>query len=355
MLKSNRYQHIAFLFHRKPKMATTAPKKVPSKSPISDKATPATPPKIQEITLASTGDIILLPGATPPSKIKVSFDKLTAASPVFKRMLTGRFAEGQSKRSSLDPQTVPLPDDDAKAVNDMCHLIYHQTQHLTEAPLPADRLFHLVLVTDKYDCMEMLRLQLCALIQWHFDGLSSKLSWEKSALHAGTACILRDAKFFALATSQLMTHFNQPLSGLSKLPGGDVFSPNALLAMAEKRASAQHSLSAELASVTPTGDCDCYNESDYCEGLAELVPGDAQWPPSFNTHCETTLAKILETLEEQRYAIRVDGCTCGFDRGEVWEAAEDAREVCKGLCLECVRGDSQSVPNKRWCEHRKRE
>lgn len=260
-------------------------------------------------------------------------------------MLSGRFAEGQVKRSPEHPQHVELPDDNPRAVSDVCHLLYHKVSHLTDTSLPAIRLYHLVTVADKYDCLDVLRLQIRALIQTHFDGLS-KRDWEKSALRAGAAFLLGDAKYFKLATQQLITHFNEKLSGLRKLKGGDMLSASALLIMAEKRAKAQRLIGTRLAE--DNLDCDCGGHARERHEEKLEIFRLSSWPPAFEPGSKA-VAYMVDRMKEVKVLSDDDygygggygsHCCHSFD---LLEVAEQVAEVCEGLCLLCVREDAGDV------------
>lgn len=122
-------------------------------------------PTLKLVDLAQDGDVILAAESPPTNGVKVSASRLTEMSLVFERMLNGSFAEGQVNRSSADPQQVALPGDDAKGVSDLCHLLYHEIDDLDDAPLSVRRLYQLIKVADRYDCVDKLRRQAASPIE----------------------------------------------------------------------------------------------------------------------------------------------------------------------------------------------
>ena len=142
---------------------TMSPPKESKKSGSDDKAS-TTAATTELLSFSTDGDIILLVGPSPTCKLKVAASTLCAASPVFRAMLTGHFAEGQVSRTSEEPQEIRLPDDDERAVIDMLGLIHHQVLDFDGKACSGHRWFRLVCVTDKYICTDMLRLQHEALL-----------------------------------------------------------------------------------------------------------------------------------------------------------------------------------------------
>ncbi|KIW46492.1 uncharacterized protein PV06_02161 [Exophiala oligosperma] len=87
-------------------------------------------------------------------RLLVSSTFLTHASPVFKVMLDGRFAEGQLTLSKQNPPTIALPEDDPDTVALLCkilHLIGDIYQRVT-----GKQLIKLAVISDKYNCSRSL-------------------------------------------------------------------------------------------------------------------------------------------------------------------------------------------------------
>ena len=102
------------------------------------------------------GDVLLVletdeDGILTQSPIRVSSKVLSLASPVFAKMLSPKFAEGQALRNATSLETPPisLPDDDPEAMIWLCKAL-HFTKDLT-ADISLSLLKNLATVCDKYD------------------------------------------------------------------------------------------------------------------------------------------------------------------------------------------------------------
>lgn len=301
--------------------------------------------KSQEDTLAKDGDLILVSGWPPArkTKIRLSAAFLSRMSPVFGNMLSGPFAEGQAKRSSAEPQELKLPGDDPIAVQDMCRLLYHQVQSLTKSVLAADRLFRLVKVVDKYDLMDVLRLQIRALMQAHFEAIA-EYTLKESALRVGAAYLFGEKRFFNLATRDLISRFNSPLSSLLKLEGGELLPAIALLEMTEKRTRAQKLIIEKLTAVDDLQyDCgwNC-DKDEYWEALEDAFDLE-DWPPTFGDG-EDAVQDMLQTMWRLDSLNVSHGCAHGCElvamsESDLMVIADKVEKVCEGLCPRCVKED----------------
>src|SRR5438045_1944416 len=97
------------------------------------------------IILDPDGDAILQVGENPTHQsndegsgcalqIRISTKLLAMSSPVFKAMLSGRFAEGQLPFTKENPPSLVLPEDDPDAVRNYCKIIHHAQD--AQFPLP---------------------------------------------------------------------------------------------------------------------------------------------------------------------------------------------------------------------------
>lgn len=249
------------------------------------------------IDLDPQGEILLETGSPPLTQIKVSALRLIDASPVFKHMLSGHFAEGQIQRSREHPQHLDLPDDNSLAVSDLGHLLYLKAQHLSKKALGAERLYNLVQAADKYGCVEILRLQLQALMQMHFDSVKG-LHLESSVPRAATTYLLMDAKHFNRATSDLISESNKPLSAIRKLKCGDGLPASALLAMTEKRQRATHRFQARLSESSL--ECDGCG-ADGFQGDLLLTFDVESWPPTFEESRDDIIADRVRQMRAEAY------------------------------------------------------
>ena len=134
------------------------------------------------VKIAETGgDLILKVGDTEAKAVRllVSSAILKQVSDVFVALLGPNFREGQgTMRTEKEPQTIELQDDDPIAMQDMCNLLHLKPDPALHPPrkISPVRILKLVVVVDKYDCAEALRLQ-CI-------GLLSTISTTKDAFSA---------------------------------------------------------------------------------------------------------------------------------------------------------------------------
>ncbi|KIW10500.1 hypothetical protein PV08_11464 [Exophiala spinifera] len=84
-------------------------------------------------------------------RLLVSSTFVTHASPVFKAMLDGRFAEGQLPPSKQNPPSITLPEDDPDATALFCRIL-HFGDNDSDKSNSADQLMNLATFSDKYDC-----------------------------------------------------------------------------------------------------------------------------------------------------------------------------------------------------------
>ena len=102
------------------------------------------------------GDTILLVGpADQSTPMRVSSKILTLASPVFKAMLSTRFAEGQSPASSTQPRTILLPEDNARIMLAVFQKLHFHTVSIEDFDTPST-IAELALVCDEYDLAKAL-------------------------------------------------------------------------------------------------------------------------------------------------------------------------------------------------------
>lgn len=86
---------------------------------------------------------------------------LARASPVFDKMLFGSFAEAATNQSGDSEWIIELPEDPSSAMKLLFEIMHSRHQHLTalssshETLIP--RLYDLLVVADKYDCIDLFR------------------------------------------------------------------------------------------------------------------------------------------------------------------------------------------------------
>jgi hypothetical protein len=107
------------------------------------------------VPIAANGDVYLLVG--PDSKrLRVSSQILRNASTYFSNLFGPNFAEGQNLSSS-DPKEVPMPDDDARAVETICNII-HLRNDAVPLSLAPKEVFEIAVAADKFDCASAVKL-----------------------------------------------------------------------------------------------------------------------------------------------------------------------------------------------------
>jgi hypothetical protein len=170
------------------------------------------------IVIVEDGDIIL--ECAGGGKIQVSSTVLQYASPVFAAMLSRKFSEGQSARSSTDPKAIAVPEDNFEAMRQLCaviHLKSRETLAMDNHPIEelGRRLLQFSILVDKYDCVESLYLQNETLL-----GRSARREadttppFECMADFAVSAYLLRQEVYFALFTRRLIMRYNDHFSAL---------------------------------------------------------------------------------------------------------------------------------------------
>lgn len=106
---------------------------------------------MERLGIAADGDILLTVGNT--LELRVSSVVLSLTSLVFKAMLGPNFVEGQSLRGSTSttPHNIPLPEDDAQAVELLCRILHHQNQDIPDL-IGRYELLRFAEVVDNYGC-----------------------------------------------------------------------------------------------------------------------------------------------------------------------------------------------------------
>ncbi|OQO10870.1 hypothetical protein B0A48_04171 [Cryoendolithus antarcticus] len=109
----------------------------------------------EKIILSDSGDVVLV--LQDERELTVSSHIPSRASTTFEALLGPHFSEGQQPRSSQQPLTVPLPDDDAEAMLDLCSIIHFKSpRDAQNSDGDRDiilRTFGLAVVADKYDAI----------------------------------------------------------------------------------------------------------------------------------------------------------------------------------------------------------
>jgi len=110
------------------------------------------------VPIAANGDVYLLVGPDL-KRLRVSSQTsqiLRNASTYFSNLFGPKFAEGQNLSSS-DPKEVPMPDDDARAVEMICNII-HLRNDAVPLSLAPEEVFEVAAAADKFDCASAVKL-----------------------------------------------------------------------------------------------------------------------------------------------------------------------------------------------------
>ena len=133
-------------------------------TPKRRKTMPA-PSRVVDVSQTSEGDLVLVVGkGKKVMLLRVHSAILKMASPVFRAMLGANFIEGSTTHTADNP--LDLKEDDAQAMLDLCSLIQHQ--YKSSDSLPVTRMANLVVVADKYQWVEIVRVWVAAAIAPYF-------------------------------------------------------------------------------------------------------------------------------------------------------------------------------------------
>ncbi|KAF7197560.1 hypothetical protein HII31_01063 [Pseudocercospora fuligena] len=178
--------------------------------------------------IAQLGDLVLQIG-TSEKKILVSSTVLINLSKVFAVLLGPNFKEGQTQRDATNPQTISLPDDDATAMTHMCMLLHCKV--VPEFSNPGGnttitqntrdnhslRILKLAMIIDKYDCVDVLRLQVNSLVWDNLDRFRN--GGVATCRIANVAWMFQLPRAFRAATKQIIReHAELPSLNESGLP-----------------------------------------------------------------------------------------------------------------------------------------
>lgn len=90
-------------------------------------------------------------------KFVVCSKTLSRASPVFKEMLYGGFAESKQPKKGDQSWTVKLPDDDHDSLKILLDIMHANFDKIPSKLRSLDKLYRIAVLTDKYDTAHLLR------------------------------------------------------------------------------------------------------------------------------------------------------------------------------------------------------
>ncbi|KAK4893882.1 hypothetical protein LTR27_007908 [Elasticomyces elasticus] len=140
-----------------------APSSIHPHLSINTDTTLKTSPRIamapQLIDIAPYGDVVLvctIPGESGVYHLHVSSIFLSHGSTVFKAMFGPHFKEGHALTSGPGTVEIPLPEDNLDGMIMICQAL-HLQHHLLPSKVQPFQLLQVALLTDKYDCIDVLR------------------------------------------------------------------------------------------------------------------------------------------------------------------------------------------------------
>jgi hypothetical protein len=107
------------------------------------------------VQIAADGDVILVVG---PEMVKLRVHSLflKAASKPFSAMFGPDWKEGDNMLERDGPVELPLPEDNAAAMELICAIIHHRNEGIRHT-LPARDVLGIAVTADKYDCVDALK------------------------------------------------------------------------------------------------------------------------------------------------------------------------------------------------------
>ncbi|KAK4891395.1 hypothetical protein LTR27_010049 [Elasticomyces elasticus] len=317
---------------------------------------------ISVTTIARNGDVVLTICTPPTTKLRVSSDILTGASTVFAAMLGPHFREGQTRRNSVLPAQISLPDDDAGAMSDLCSLLHGQPTPELVGRVPVERVYRLAVAVDKYACIERLQLHGQALLLGYLE-MHVRAGFADLGRAAAAALLLKHPRAFAIATKRLVMETTKCYTQLFTKEIAHVIPPTVLLSLEAKRVSAQNDISHSLPKLGMSechgplcSDCGCSDcgemsdeedvkcdnwDAEYADKLCKAFD-ISYWPPNFRGESALTISNAVQNIRKLGTAQR-KAPTCAhtgsFEEVDVSEFLAVIRRVekqCEGSCLKCV-------------------
>jgi len=159
------------------------------------------------VEIVADGDVILVVG---PEKVKLRVHSLflMAASRPFTAMLGPEWKEGHDMLGRDGPAEVPLPDDNAAALNLICAIIHHRNKKVPQT-LAAGDVLKIAVTADKYQCVDALRF---ASGNWL---RPCKKEAGDLMLLTAAACLFQNAPAFKEITRAIILNYSGPYLALS--------------------------------------------------------------------------------------------------------------------------------------------
>jgi hypothetical protein len=153
------------------------------------------------VEVVPDGDCILTVG---PEKVKMRVNSLflKAASEPFRAMLGPGWKEGNKLRDGADAVEIPLPDDDATAIQLLCAVVHHQNGSDTiPRQLAVRTILNIAMAADKYDCVRALKFASESWLQPSWDRVDDLM------VLAAAAYLLENAEaFWEITKKMILNH-----------------------------------------------------------------------------------------------------------------------------------------------------
>ncbi|KAF2099124.1 hypothetical protein NA57DRAFT_76357 [Rhizodiscina lignyota] len=301
------------------------------------------------IALAPRGDVIfVLENDKNKDKVRmhVSSHTLSMASPVLKRMFNGSFAEGAGL-SEDNPKEIPLPDDDCDSITLLCRLT-HLQGNMVDRELPLSGLLTFAKVVDKYNCIPSVEVALHLWFQFHMrcsPALNELWMLAEASYLANSADIFRAATSGVAVTGDAADMDNWTIAEKSVIP----FSAILQLSQQHKKAVSRIRQLIETAINTCCGNYTLNDHSKICTVVRLNLPlclrcfqTAGVWPVSNLPESVDACLTKISNLSEARFDYGGDFChgSCSPYPKSIVDFKKEApsvRDICSGLCLDCVR------------------
>ncbi|OBS22796.1 hypothetical protein FPOA_09123 [Fusarium poae] len=287
------------------------------------------------IEIDPDGDIILLVGPDK-TKLRVRSILLMAASKPFSAMLGPQWKEGHDMREQHGRFELPLPDDNAAALEIICYVIHYQNDKLPQT-LAANDILAIAMTADKYDFVNALRF---ASESW-FRTFGDEP--ESLVLLTASAYIFRNAQAFSEITRALVLNYSGSYLNLRTDEVESVMPWRVFFLLEEQRGFARMKLSHILVS---GGGADlCFNECDwtskYTHAYRRALQSEFLLPGDLQSHSISRALEKSEMMTDPVFEERSGRCKFGYNH-EAPAYREDRRRDLDnlikklGLCLHCT-------------------
>ncbi|KAI5357014.1 putative SKP1/BTB/POZ domain superfamily protein [Septoria linicola] len=264
--------------------------------------------------IAPDGDVILLVGTEDKQRHQVSSATLSSISPVFKALLGPHFREGQQPRSSSNPVSISLPDDESDDMHRLCQIAHLKFEEGLES-LYCDDILQLAVLVDKYDCSALLQPQSAGIfLSWLLNHPPGHVSFTPVSIWriALAAFLMRSMQAFRDATEKIIVHTTAgPPPSISK--SSPCLALNVIAAIENKRNTARLSICSDIPKLgIPKCSKGCNNkDAEFMQGLANAC-GIPFWPPNFSSE-SLPLSEVFDKLERIAVVTR-SSWSCMHDR-----------------------------------------